>query len=114
MTCATAPEPADDPNLGIFNLYIARLNLHYALLTAAAMAMVFGLLQQVRTLVRSKTVAATNENGLKFARKFAISWRVAIAATIFGCLLFHILILRKVIQPIYHEDHFIVDLAPAR
>jgi hypothetical protein len=112
MTCATAPEPADDPNLGIINLYIARLNLHYALLTAAAMAMVIGLLQQVRMIVRLKMLAATNQNGLKFARKFAISWRVAIAATIFGCLLFHILILRKVIQPIDHEDHFIVSLAP--
>lgn len=112
MTCATAPEPADDPSLSGIGIYIPRLNFHYALLTAAAMTMVVGLMQQVRSLVHSKTVAATKDNGLKFARKFAVSWRVAIAFTIFGCLLFHILILRKVIQPIDHEELFLVELVP--
>lgn len=112
MTCATAPEPADDPSLSGINLYFARLNFHYALLSAAAMAMVVGLLQQIRMLRHSKTATTMSESPLIFARTFAVTWRVAIAAIIFGCLLFHILILRQVIRPIDHEDLFIVELVP--
>ena len=112
MTCATAPEPADDPSLSGIGIYVARLNLHYALLTAAATAMVVGLLQQARSLVHSKTAAATKDNGLKFTRAFAISWRVAIAFIILGCLLLHILILRQVIQPLDREELIFVELVP--
>lgn len=112
MTCATAPKAEDDPSLKLFGFHVAQLNLHYAFLSAAAMAMVIGLTQQARMLARWQLPESVNNDDLFFARSIAICWRAIVAIIIGVCLVARILILRRVINLPEHENFYPSEIFP--
>ena len=103
MTCATAPPRERDPDLSFLNEYLTQLNLYYALLYAAASAMVVGLVEQIRYLVHVEAPASGDINNVRFAWRFAIVWRTIIAVVLGICLLARILLLRRIIQLPEHD-----------
>jgi hypothetical protein len=97
LTCATAPsDPADFVHT-LFSMHVRQLNVHYALLCAAAAAMVIGLSQQVRFLACSGP-CEPNDGPIAFAKSLAIAWRVLIAIGITTCLGMRILIARRLLK----------------
>ncbi len=113
LTCASAPPSRESEELrALLTIYVPSLNVHYALLTAAATVMVFGLIQQVRFLVHWKPATLNAKRGIHFARVFAITWRIAIATTIVICLLARVLILRQVVRLPSGDDWLISKAFP--
>jgi hypothetical protein len=82
------------------------------MLYAASMAMVIGLVQQTNNLLRSDLRAANGGNGIRFARNFAIGWRIIIAAMILVCMASRILLSRRMIQLPEHDDFFGNEIFP--
>lgn len=97
MTCASAPAKPDDATLMLFNIRVPQLNWHYAVLSAASVAMVIGLIQQTMQLVRRTSAIHSTDANDRFAISFATAWRIAITATIGICLLLQLLLSREVI-----------------
>jgi hypothetical protein len=112
MTCATAPESEESKQLKSFDILSPRLDLHYALLTAAATATVVGLVQQARTLNSLTRPANANDAQFKFARSFAINWRILLASIIGVCIVSRILISRKAIHLPEHTDLYLNQIFP--
>jgi hypothetical protein len=112
MTCATAPPAVTDPDLKSLGYYLPQLNLHYAMLYAASMAMVIGLMQQINSLLRADLRIANGGNGVRFAKSFAIGWRITIAAMILVCMASRILISRRMMQLPEHNDFFGNEIFP--
>lgn len=104
LTCATAPPRVPDPSFKALGLYIAHLNYHYALLTAAAMAIVIGLFEQVMALRRWLPPFGADDGGFRFGRSFAITWRISLLILIVVCLLGTVLLSRQVLSLPKHGE----------
>jgi hypothetical protein len=97
LTCVTAPATPADFVHSLFGMHVRQLNVHYALLCAAAVATVIGLFQQIRLLARSGTWAPST-SPIAFAKPFAFAWRALIALGISTCLVMRILIARHLLK----------------
>ena len=76
-----------------------------ALEPAIATAMVIGLIQQVRQLYRLAPVQRMNfSNELVFARQFAITWRVLVAAVISAWMIIGMLVSQGMMQLPDHDE----------
>jgi hypothetical protein len=97
LTCATAPTDPPDFVHKLFSMHVPQLNVHYALLCAAAAAMVIGLSQQIRFLAHSGPWEP-NARAVAFAKSFAIAWRVLVATGIATCLVMRMLVARSFLK----------------
>lgn len=95
MTCATAPR---DKSGTTFGINLPKLELHYALLYAAATAIAFGFIQQVLSLRELKIPPNAANREVRFAKYFAIAWRVGVVAGVAACTVSRILLSRKLIS----------------
>jgi hypothetical protein len=91
--------------------YVLDLDWHYALLSAASVAIVFGLVEQAVKLWRSN-VEPTADVDLAFALTFAIAWRIAIAASIILCLVTTLLLMRRIIELPDSEMYLAYEVFP--
>jgi hypothetical protein len=113
LTCATAPDTHPDPAArASLRWHVANLDFCFALLSAATAAMVFGLLQQAIFLYRLPATTSTTAANLRFARRFAIAWRVALALLGAVCLLSKVLVVRQIVKLPEHEDYTPRELFP--
>src|SRR3954469_19247989 len=96
LTCGTAPERKQDPDLASLNIHFPSLNLYHAFLYASSMAMVIGLSQQVRILHRNWSSA--NDEECRFAYHFAVTWRIAMVILFCSCLFARVLLSRNILQ----------------
>src|SRR5215207_301445 len=60
-------------------------------------AIAIGLLQQAWQLCYWRTLERSTTSELSFARQFAIFWRIAVAITLGGCIVWRILLARQFI-----------------
>jgi hypothetical protein len=95
LTCATAVPDKTFP--GSARLYPIQNLIHF-LLYSAAVAMIAGLVQQIRQLARLEPTASASNNNLRFALVFAVTWRAAIAFGLFICTVGQILLAREKIH----------------
>lgn len=105
LTVGTSAQPVTDA----FGFYTPQLNWHFALLSAASTAMIFGLMEQSSQLVRGKPGTAPVGNGYKFARKFAVVWRLIIAVILAICMMATVLTSRGVVTLPEQVDVFLFD-----
>jgi hypothetical protein len=99
LTCASAPPSRESVRLHAFlGTSAPSLDLHSGLLAFVAAAMIVGLAQQLRTILTRQLALANDSPDIRFARLFAIVWRVVIAAVISICLVAKVLILRQVVS----------------
>jgi hypothetical protein len=96
LAIGTSPKrEANDPLLTILGWHDAQLNWHYALLSAASIAMLIGLLHQVAYLWNWKRTGVFEYEAEIFAVRYAIAWRLAIAILIITCLATAMLLARR-------------------
>jgi hypothetical protein len=73
-------------------------------------AIVVGLLQQARELQKCRLSEAGFTGELKFARRYAIFWRIAICILIVGCMVWRMLLSKKIVALPEHRKIFINDV----
>jgi hypothetical protein len=111
LAVGTSPAPVVDSSLvGIID--VSQLNWHYGLLSAASIAMLIGLVEQLRQLARLQPRDATERAEFAFAAWYGIVWRTVVAATIAICLLVRLLVDRQYLQLPEHQDLFWYDVIP--
>jgi hypothetical protein len=109
LTCASSPPVEVDPQFaGLIEM--PRLNWHYALLSAASVAMVIGLCQETVHLVRWQP--ESNSRDFHCARDYGVIWRGTIALLIAACLTVRLLISRRVIALAGGEHFYWGELIP--
>jgi hypothetical protein len=84
---------------------LVKLEWHYALLAFGTVAVVIGLLQQAISLRKEKSLDQIND-AFRFARKFAVTWRVAVASILTICVFATIFIARGFIRLPASETFF--------
>jgi hypothetical protein len=77
LTCGLAPPMPAAP--AISGAYVARFNWYFAFLSAASVAMLVGLIQQIGILRAWQVTSAPSVIETVFAKRLAISWRTIIA-----------------------------------
>src|SRR5687767_5429397 len=106
LTCGMAPTAADIDSIN------PELNWHHALLAAASVAIVIGLLQQANRLRRRHTIVPATSSEFHFARLFGIAWRIVIAVSISACLVLQLLVSRKIISLPDNDEFLYLDSEP--
>jgi hypothetical protein len=94
LTVGTSPTPDEDASLGF---YTARLDWHYALLGAATVAVIIGLLAQAASIARSVDWKLKTDP-FRYSALFAVCWRSALALILFSCLFTEILVSRRMVR----------------
>ncbi|MGD9635250.1 MAG: hypothetical protein AB7G28_25745 [Pirellulales bacterium] len=111
LTCGLAPPPRVAP--GFPGVYIPQFNWHYAFLSAASIAMLVGLIQQIVILRTWQVTSAPSNDDTILARRLAISWRLIIASLITICLAVQLLITRRVIELPENDVYFPFEVFPS-
>jgi hypothetical protein len=112
LTCALAPPAEADEFLQSLNVYAPQLNWHYALLSAASVAMTIGLLQQVWQLASTKQKLELDLSEEQFAVAMGIAWRSTVAIAIATCLMLKLLISRRIFELPKHEVTLVTTILP--
>jgi hypothetical protein len=112
LTCALAPPSEADEFVKSLNIYVPQLNWHFAVLSAASVAMIIGLLQQAWQLRSTKLGLKPGLSDENFTVAMAIAWRSVLAITIAACLTLKLLISRRVLEPPDHEVTIIASTLP--
>jgi len=104
LTCATARNALPEYQLSPWLSQLRpRQNLcHFFLYTGIA-AIIVGLIQQICDLVQLQFPSTASQSGLRFARTFAISWRVFMAVVLSICAASQIFLVREKIQLPDHD-----------
>jgi hypothetical protein len=108
LTCGTSPPPPVDPTLAGLN-DDSIVNWYYGLLSAASVAIVIGLIQQVICLRGASRSEQTRDANI--ALRFSIFWRAAIASTLLLCVVVRVGELYGFIE-LPETDLFISEIFP--
>jgi hypothetical protein len=111
---AIGTSPRDDaiPTFTIFGVANVKLDWHYALLSAASVAVIAGLCKEIAQLRRWQPPGGVDGRSLLFAQQFAVVWRGAICGLLIVCLVTALLLAQRVVKLPDTETHFSYELFP--
>jgi hypothetical protein len=102
----------DRSSVNAFGSWAPTFNWHYTVLATASAAIIIGLITQAIQLLHSASPTEPGERSLAFARRFAISWRLATAAIIALCLAVALLLSQHLIELPDTETYLTYEVFP--
>jgi hypothetical protein len=112
LAIGASPKDNSAPTLTIFGWKNAELNWHYALLSAASVAVIAGLFKEIAQLRKWQPLDGADGRSLLFAKKFAVLWRGAVCGLLIVCLITALLIAQRVVKLPETETRFSYELFP--
>jgi hypothetical protein len=112
LSIGTSPQSNDDPFFSMLGWHEAKLNWHYALLSAGSVMIVVMLLNQLAQLRMWKPPKDIENETAAFSRSFSIGWRVAVLCLLTTCLIAAVLVARQVVKLPESETFFSYELFP--
>jgi hypothetical protein len=98
LAIGTSPTDDADPTFTIFGWENARLDWHYALLSAASVAVIAGLCKEIAHLGKWQPPNGVDGRSLLFAKQFAVVWRGAVCSLLTVCLVAALLLAQRFLR----------------
>jgi len=112
LAIGTSPDEEADPAFTLFGWENAQLSWHFALLSAATVAIIAGLLKEIAFLRRSHALDGTRNRAQAFAVHFATYWRAAVCGLLIACLISALLLSGRLIELPETDTFFSYALFP--